>query len=102
VVANSTETISDSEYLDVFISSRRADGARIARWLKRKIEKFHLRKGLADISLNGAPLTFGGYFRALRSWSIWPVYGGLICANLVAAHYGWLDVLAAVPAPAKP
>ncbi len=101
-MANSTETVSDSEYLDVFISYKRADGARIARWIKRKIEKFHLPKILADISLNGAPLTFRGHFRALRSWSIWPVYGGLICANPVANNYGWLDVLAAAPAPAKP
>jgi hypothetical protein len=57
---------------------------------------------LADTFNARAALTFGGFFRALRSWSIWPVYGGLIGAYLVAAHYGWLDLLAAAPAPAKP
>jgi hypothetical protein len=57
---------------------------------------------LADALNARAALTFGGYFRALRSWSIWPVYGGLIGAYLVAAHYGWLDVLAAAPALSKP
>ena len=57
---------------------------------------------LADTFNARAALTFGGFFCGLRSWSIWPVYGGLIGAYLVAAHYGWLDLLAAAPAPAKP
>src|SRR5262249_567854 len=43
---------------------------------------------LADTFNARTALTFGGFFRALRSWSIWPVYGGLVGAYLVAAHYG--------------
>jgi hypothetical protein len=35
---------------------------------------------------------------ALGSWSIWPIYGGLIVAYIVAAQRGWLDLLAAAPA----
>ena len=34
---------------------------------------------------------------ALKSWSIWPVYGGLIAAYIVARYAGWLNVLAAAP-----
>jgi hypothetical protein len=37
---------------------------------------------------------------ALASWSIWPIYGGLIVAYIVAAQRGWLDLLATAP-PAK-
>jgi hypothetical protein len=33
-------------------------------------------------------------WRALLSWSIWPYYGGLVVAYLVARSAGWLDLLA--------
>ena len=39
-------------------------------------------------------------FWALGSWSVWPIYGGLIIAYIVAWQRGWLDLLAAA-APAK-
>lgn len=43
-----------------------------------------------------APLRFGHVLAALVSWSIWPVYLGLIAAYLVAHHNGWLAALTAV------
>jgi hypothetical protein len=42
----------------------------------------------------------GHVFWAIGSWSVWPIYGGLIVAYIVAAQRGWLDLLAAAP-PAK-
>jgi len=36
---------------------------------------------------------------AVTSWAVWPIYGGLIVAYLVAEHRGWLDLLA-LPAKA--
>ncbi|MET3973178.1 hypothetical protein [Bradyrhizobium sp. S3.9.1] len=34
---------------------------------------------------------------ALASWSVWPIYGGLILAYLIAAWRGWFELLAAAP-----
>jgi hypothetical protein len=36
-------------------------------------------------------------FWAVGSWSVWPIYGSLIVAYIVAAQRGWLDLLAAAP-----
>jgi hypothetical protein len=32
---------------------------------------------------------------ALASWSIWPIYGGLILAYIAAYYFGWIALLAA-------
>jgi hypothetical protein len=53
---------------------------------------------LGDTFNATANRTLGHFFAALVSWSIWPIYGGLIIAYIVAAQRGWLDLLAAVPA----
>jgi hypothetical protein len=35
---------------------------------------------------------------ALASWSVWPIYGGLIVAYIVAAWRGWFELLAGAAA----
>jgi hypothetical protein len=50
--------------------------------------------GLGDTFKADADRTLGHVFAALAS-SIWPVYGGLIIAYIVAAQRGWLELLAA-------
>jgi hypothetical protein len=45
-----------------------------------------------------APWQWRGILAAFGSWSIWPIYGGLIAAYIVAKCAGWLALLAA---PAK-
>jgi hypothetical protein len=62
-----------------------------------------VRDGSYDRSsaFNAAALRSADHiFRALGSWSIWPIYGGLIVAYIVAAQRGWLDLLAGT-SPAK-
>ena len=44
-----------------------------------------------------APVGFGDFLSALTSWSVYPVYLGLILVYLIAAFSGWLAVLAATP-----
>jgi len=46
-----------------------------------------------------APLGFHRFYSALRSWSIFPVYLGLILAYLVVRYAGWLTVLTAAAKP---
>jgi hypothetical protein len=41
-----------------------------------------------------APLTLGAFMKALGSWSVFPVYLGLLLAYLIAAPLGWLQVIA--------
>jgi hypothetical protein len=41
-----------------------------------------------------APLGFVKCLSAFLSWSIWPVYGGLIAAFMIAHCMGWLLLLA--------
>ncbi|WP_374368575.1 hypothetical protein [Dongia sp.] len=41
-----------------------------------------------------ATRTSGHIWAALQSWSIWPIYGGLIAAYILAQSLGWLDRLA--------
>jgi hypothetical protein len=43
-----------------------------------------------------APLTFCRIFSALSSWSIYPVYGGLLLVYIVASWAGWITLLTAV------
>jgi hypothetical protein len=52
---------------------------------------------LGNVFDAAATVTCGGIFAALFSWSVLPVYGGLIAAYLVAEHKGWLALLAAAP-----
>jgi len=42
----------------------------------------------------GAPLSVSGFGAAVLSWSIWPVYFGLIATYVVALRAGWLSALA--------
>lgn len=42
-----------------------------------------------------------GALRACFSWSIWPVYGGLVVAYLWACKVGLLEMLLAAPTPGK-
>jgi len=42
----------------------------------------------------GAPLTRNDIVHAIKSWSIWPVYGVLIAIYVVASVYGWTPLLA--------
>ena len=42
---------------------------------------------------------FGCVCWALTSWSIWPVYAGLIAVYVVARYAGWLTLLAATKQP---
>jgi hypothetical protein len=44
-----------------------------------------------------APLGRGAFLKAFLSWSVWPVYGGLLIAYAVAAGFGWLQLLAIAP-----
>jgi hypothetical protein len=53
--------------------------------------------GRNDVFEAGAPVDSSGLSSALRSWSIFPVYGGLILGYLVAYQAGWLPVLTAAP-----
>jgi hypothetical protein len=46
-----------------------------------------------------APVGFGDFLSALTSWSVYPVYLGLILVYLIAEFSGWLAVLAAAPKP---
>jgi hypothetical protein len=45
---------------------------------------------LADFADLGAPVHAGHYVAALLSWSIWPVYGGLLIAYLTVLLSGLL------------
>ena len=49
----------------------------------------------ADVYEARAPLGFGSVFSALASWSIYPVYLGLIAMYFVAYFAGWLTALTA-------
>jgi hypothetical protein len=55
---------------------------------------------LADAFEADAWTSYGNFFwfvfRAIGSWSIWPVYLGLVAAYLAASHFGALDALAKV------
>jgi hypothetical protein len=46
-----------------------------------------------------APRGFSHVVLAFTSWSIWPIYGGLIAAYFVAQDRGWLLLLATPPKP---
>jgi len=46
-----------------------------------------------------APRGFSHVVLAFTSWSIWPIYGGLIAAYFVAQDRGWLLLLAIPPKP---
>jgi hypothetical protein len=48
------------------------------------------RYALSDRFVLGAPTGGGEYVRALRSWSVWPVYLGLIAAYLIVRLIGLL------------
>lgn len=50
---------------------------------------------LANVYEAKAPLGFGRVFSACASWSIYPVYLGLIAMYLVAHFAGWLTALTA-------
>ena len=53
-------------------------------------------------AFNAAAARNAGHFIwALGSWSVWPIYGGLIIAYIVAVQRGWLDLLMAAQS-AKP
>jgi hypothetical protein len=41
---------------------------------------------------------FSGFVGAMTSWSVWPVYGGIIAAYFWALCAGWLELLATAPA----
>jgi len=53
--------------------------------------------GLQDAFEARAPLKKTSAFAAFFSWSIWPVYGGLIAAYVLAYMKGWLALLASAP-----
>ena len=42
----------------------------------------------------GAPVRFGGLARAFASWSVFPVYLGLIAIYMIARDSGWLGLVA--------
>jgi hypothetical protein len=48
---------------------------------------------LKDAYIAVAVIAPGSVWDSLTSWSIWPVYGGLIAAYLAAYYSGWLNVL---------
>ena len=48
----------------------------------------------ADVYEAAAPMGFASLLSSLKSWSIFPIYGGLILAYIVAHFSGWLAVLA--------
>ena len=56
---------------------------------------------LSNVFEAKAPLKFGHVIKSLISWSIFPVYGGLIVMYFIACNAGWLEVLASVPAKGK-
>jgi hypothetical protein len=49
---------------------------------------------LTDAFEASAPISFGEFCRAFLSWSIWPIYAGLIAAYIVAKSTGALVSLA--------
>jgi hypothetical protein len=62
----------------------------------RAVERIHSRSyTLQDMYSAGAPSALQYLGSALCSWSIVPVYGGLIAAYAVAYRADWLGVLAA-------
>ena len=48
----------------------------------------------ADAYEASAPIGLADLLSSLKSWSIFPIYGGLILAYIVAHFSGWLAVLA--------
>ena len=50
---------------------------------------------LSNVYEASAPIEFRRVCSALASWSIYPVYGGLILVYLIARLAGWLAVLTA-------
>jgi hypothetical protein len=44
-----------------------------------------------------APVSSKHVFHALRSWSIWPVYGGLLAGYVIAQRSEWLAALSMMP-----
>jgi hypothetical protein len=48
-----------------------------------------------DAFAAAAPLPFYSVFSAFCSWSIYPIYGGLVLAYLIAFRSGWLTLLTA-------
>ncbi|HET6891162.1 MAG TPA: hypothetical protein VFH31_08690, partial [Pyrinomonadaceae bacterium] len=52
--------------------------------------------GLSNVYDASAPFGFRRVWSALTSWSVLPVYLGLIVAYLVAYWMGWLTALTAV------
>jgi hypothetical protein len=50
-----------------------------------------------DVFAAGAKLEARHFDAALGSWSVFPVYGGLILVYFIAHCAGWLAVLATVP-----
>jgi uncharacterized membrane protein len=49
---------------------------------------------LGDVFEASASLTFGSSVATLKSWSIFPVYGGLLLTYFVTCWFGWLNLLA--------
>ena len=65
---------------------------RAYRQLYRKVvDKIRAGKYvLADAFETDARFGLSGFFRALLSWAVFPIYLGLIVAYVVARHTGWV------------
>jgi len=50
-----------------------------------------------DVYKAGARVKLSGVFGALTSWSIYPIYLGLIAMYLIAYFAGWIHLLTAAP-----
>ena len=55
------------------------------------------RYSLNDVFEMRAPLTMANFFSAIASWSVFPVYLGLVAVYAVADVSGWLDSLTGLP-----
>ena len=52
------------------------------------------RYAIGQVYAAQAPLGSGALLAALRSWSVYPVYAGLLLAYGVAAQQGWIGLIA--------
>jgi hypothetical protein len=72
---------------------------RAYRELYRKCaEAIHKKSYTLDCTYDArAEISVGCFFWALLSWSVFPIYFGLIVAYLIAYRAGWLAVLTVTP-----
>jgi hypothetical protein len=79
-------------FLDtMYLAQERAYRSLYARMIGKVRDRTY---GLTDTFEAKAALSGAGFYQAFFSWSIWPVYVGLVATYLTARCMGWLVLLA--------